>query len=40
MASMLVLSNKQNILLEKTKLGREISDGKNEISHKFFGRKI
>jgi len=27
-------------LLEKAKLGRKISDGKNEISHKFFGRKI
>jgi len=29
-----------NTLLEKTKLARESSDGKNEISHKFFGRKI
>jgi len=27
-------------LLEKAKLAREISDGKNEIPHKFFGRKI
>jgi len=27
-------------LLEKAKLAREISDGKNEILHKFFGRKI
>ena len=27
-------------LLEKTKLVREISDGKNEIPHKFLGRKI
>ena len=27
-------------LLEKAKLAREISDGKNEISHKFLGRKI
>jgi len=27
-------------LLEKTKLAREISDGKNEIPHKFLGRKI
>jgi len=27
-------------LLEKTKLAREISDGKNEIPHKFPGRKI
>jgi len=27
-------------LLEKAKLTREISDGKNEIPHKFLGRKI
>ena len=27
-------------LLEKTKLVREISDGKNEIPHKFLSRKI
>jgi len=27
-------------LLEKTKLARKISDGKNEIPHKFLGRKI
>jgi len=27
-------------LLEKAKLAREISDGKNEIPHKFFSRKI
>jgi len=27
-------------LLEKTKLVREISDRKNEIPHKFLGRKI
>jgi len=27
-------------LLEKAKLEREISDGKNEIPHKFLGRKI
>jgi len=27
-------------LLEKAKLSREISDGKNEIPHKFLGRKI
>ena len=27
-------------LLEKAKLVTEISDGKNEIPHKFFGRKI
>jgi len=27
-------------LLEKAKLAREITDGKNEISHKFLGRKI
>jgi len=27
-------------LLEKAKLVREISDGKNEIPHKFLGRKI
>jgi len=27
-------------LLEKAKLAREISDGKNEIPHKFLGRKI
>jgi len=27
-------------LLEKTKLAREISDGKNEIPHKFLDRKI
>ena len=27
-------------LLEKAKLAREISDGKNEIPHKFRGRKI
>jgi len=26
--------------LEKTKLAGEISDGKNEIPHKFLGRKI
>jgi len=26
--------------LEKAKLAREISDGKNEIPHKFLGRKI
>lgn len=25
---------------EKAKLAREISDGKNEIPHKFLGRKI
>ena len=27
-------------LPEKAKLAREISDGKNEIPHKFLGRKI
>jgi hypothetical protein len=27
-------------LLGKAKLGREISDGKNKISHKFLERKI
>jgi len=27
-------------LLEKAKLAREISDGKNEIPHKFLSRKI
>ena len=27
-------------LLEKAKLAREISDGKNEILHKFLSRKI
>jgi len=27
-------------LLEKEKLAREISDGKNEIPHKFLDRKI
>jgi len=27
-------------LLEKVKLAREINDGKNEILHKFLGRKI
>jgi len=27
-------------LLEKAKLAREISDGKNEIPHKFLGCKI
>jgi len=27
-------------LLEKAKLAREICDGKNEIPHKFLGRKI
>jgi len=27
-------------LLEKAKLAREISDGKNEIPHKFLGQKI
>jgi len=27
-------------LLEKAKLARKISDGKNEIPHKFFGREI
>ena len=27
-------------LLENAKLAREISDGKNEIPHKFLGRKI
>jgi len=27
-------------LLEKAKLAREISDGKNKIPHKFLGRKI
>jgi len=27
-------------LLEKAKLTRKISDGKNEIPHKFLGRKI
>jgi len=27
-------------LLEKAKSAREISDGKNEIPHKFLGRKI
>jgi len=27
-------------LLEKAKLGREISDGKNKIPHKFHSRKI
>jgi len=27
-------------LLEKTKLAREISDGKNEIPRKFLSRKI
>jgi len=30
----------QLTLLEKAKLAREISDGKNEIPHKFFSRKI
>jgi len=30
----------QPTLLEKAKLAREISDGKNEIPHKFFGHKI
>jgi len=39
------LSNRLNVvhnytLLEKEKFEREISDGKIEISHKFFGRKI
>ena len=29
-----------NTLRDKVKLGREISDGKNKIPHKFFGRKI
>jgi len=29
-----------NPLLEKAKLAKEISDGKNEILHKFLGRKI
>ena len=27
-------------LLEKAKLAKEISDGKNKIPHKFLGRKI
>ena len=27
-------------LLEKAKLAREISDGKNKIPHKFLSRKI
>jgi len=27
-------------VLEKAKLARKISDGKNEIPHKFLGRKI
>jgi len=31
---------KELTLLEKVKLAREISDGKNNIPHKFFGRKI
>jgi len=30
----------QKSLLGKAKLAREISDGKNEIPHKFLGRKI
>jgi len=30
----------ESSLLEKAKLAREISGGKNEIPHKFFGRKI
>jgi len=34
------LDFQQVALLGKTKLGREISDGKNKIPHKFFGRKI
>jgi len=33
-------TNQYLALLEKAKLAREISDGKNEISHKFLGRKI
>jgi len=37
MRSMLMLVD---TLLEKAKLAREISDGKNEIPHKFLGRKI
>ena len=30
----------QFALLEKAKLARKISDGKNKIPHKFLGRKI
>jgi len=32
--------NMEKTLLEKAKLEREISDGKNKIPHKFLGRKI
>jgi len=32
--------DKRHPLLEKAKLAREISDGKNEIPHKFLGHKI
>jgi len=35
-----LLNQMNQTLLEKTKLVREISDGKNEIPHKFLGRKI
>jgi len=35
MESLLVI-----LLLKKAKLVSEISDGKNEIPHKFLGRKI
>jgi len=33
-------TKQKTTLLEKAKLAREISDGKNEIPHKFLGRKI
>jgi len=36
----LIICKKSHTLLEKAKLAREISDGKNEIPHKFLGRKI
>jgi len=38
--SYLYIDHQLLTLLEKAKLGRKISDGKNEISHKFVGRKI
>jgi len=37
---MIELLKSLGALLEKTKLVREISDGKNEIPHKFLSRKI
>ena len=38
--SRFIYDNENTPLLEKAKLAREISDGKNEISHKFLSRKI